>query len=66
MIGTVSDVKKYVFDKSKIEAPAIFRIPESKSHVFVTRDVATVMTEAGLKGFVFVDYENPPPDELIR
>lgn len=61
----VSKIRRYVFDRNLIRPPMVFRVPESPATFFATDDVADAIKAAGLKGFQFVDYENPPEDELI-
>jgi len=59
-------IHKYVFKRDYIMDPALFRIAGRDSlEVFITESIKQAMTVAGLKGFEFVDFENPPEGYLM-
>lgn len=62
----VMRIAKYVFTRSVIADPVIFRIPENRPPMlFVTESVRQAVMNAALAGFEFIDYEHPPHGYLI-
>ncbi len=62
----VTKISKYVFERKNIQDIDIFRIPERKGLTFVTESVMKAVQGAGLVGFQFIDYKNPPDDYKWR
>lgn len=59
-------IHKYVFRREYIVDPVLFNIADPKSFkIFTTESVKKTMLSAGLVGFEFVDFENPPEDYLM-
>ncbi|MBI1338209.1 MAG: hypothetical protein GC164_14790 [Phycisphaera sp.] len=62
----IMEVSKYVFIRDHLADPIIFRIFEKRiPGVFVTESVKQAVLKAGLVGFWFIDYENPPKGYLV-
>lgn len=52
-------IKRYEFHEDRIPDPAIFTIPECRHLTYCTQGVVSAIEAAGIKGFVFIDTQNP-------
>jgi hypothetical protein len=53
----VMRIKRYRFFKEKIPDPLVFVVPETLTEIFATQSIKTMIEDAKLNGFLFIDAE---------